>query len=596
MSNNDNYNNNAFSSDQQPGNAQVKFPVTFKHHNFRKREARPTPWSCAAEFDYVGRCFAQATCLFSDSSPWNDENEVNVNHQSPVDGRQPLGELQYAIQRVCLWKIRAENGHLPHSVEITCSLAQILLEDATLHAVTKNQSSSEAFQLLMHQNSIKLSYATAIIRGVNGIADSLQRNRAKIGASVSSLCSQIGLPLWIVDLRHDSAHNDLPSLVSLRLAAQTLVGFFLQHYWTVVEDFRMNLRAQAESLLSECKSSCKELDRLKCNDWEESSNTIHQRGKEQGDDDTMIAEEAEAQEEYDYGTYSVLMESNTKKKKQKTIKSRTSSSSERMKLRDRMHGRTPRQCLQDYIEKIPIDMGMEMLLQYLFYGGISDAPDGRGILIPGSPATFPETINSARKMRERYSVILIYITEHWPGFLHAAMKTITHLIILLEGNHNVRDVSVDSLHDGSCDFGSSRKLFFLKHWFIYLLSNEFFCFLQWIEVSWKGSKNIRERPREKWSEDLLLFLESFAPSDALKKARIPLYSIYKRFISDGGGPVSHELAVLLETVLGEDCNLNASKMDSNSSECPSTLNSWTSCTNWEPCAIGTLPGHVEHFL
>ena len=41
-----------------------------------------------------------------------------------------------------------------------------------------------------------------------------------------------------------------------------------------------------------------------------------------------------------------------------------------------------------------MDLGIELLLQYLFEGGIGDAPIGRGILIPGSPNTFPETIAS----------------------------------------------------------------------------------------------------------------------------------------------------------------------------------------------------------
>ena len=30
---------------------------------------------------------------------------------------------------------------------------------------------------------------------------------------------QIGVPEWIVDLRHEAAHGDLPPLVSLRAAA-----------------------------------------------------------------------------------------------------------------------------------------------------------------------------------------------------------------------------------------------------------------------------------------------------------------------------------------------------------------------------------------
>ena len=47
-------------------------------------------------------------------------------------------ELVYGIKQCELWRKRAENGRLPHSVEITCSLAELLLQDVE-HQVTLNQ-------------------------------------------------------------------------------------------------------------------------------------------------------------------------------------------------------------------------------------------------------------------------------------------------------------------------------------------------------------------------------------------------------------------------------------------------------------------------
>jgi ribosomal biogenesis protein LAS1 len=49
---------------------------------------------------------------------------------------------------------------------------------------------------------------------VNGIVDPLQ-----VGAfarSIASIASQLGLPLWLVELRHAGTHEDLPSLDLLR--------------------------------------------------------------------------------------------------------------------------------------------------------------------------------------------------------------------------------------------------------------------------------------------------------------------------------------------------------------------------------------------
>ena len=66
--------------------------------------------------------------------------------------------------------------------------------------------------------SVRQSYAAAIIRLVNGLVDPLQ-----VGAyarSIASIATQLGLPLWLVELRHAATHEDLPSLELLRDAAK----------------------------------------------------------------------------------------------------------------------------------------------------------------------------------------------------------------------------------------------------------------------------------------------------------------------------------------------------------------------------------------
>jgi ribosomal biogenesis protein LAS1 len=53
---------------------------------------------------------------------------------------------------------------------------------------------------------------------VNGLVDPLQ-----VGAyarSISSIAAQLGLPSWLVELRHAATHEDLPSLELLRDAAR----------------------------------------------------------------------------------------------------------------------------------------------------------------------------------------------------------------------------------------------------------------------------------------------------------------------------------------------------------------------------------------
>lgn len=92
---------------------------------------------------------------------------------------------------------------LPHALESTLALLSAILQD--------DLSQSPAL-------SVRQSYSTAVIRMVNGLVDPLQ-----VGAyarSIASIASQLGLPLWLVELRHAATHEDLPSLELLREAAR----------------------------------------------------------------------------------------------------------------------------------------------------------------------------------------------------------------------------------------------------------------------------------------------------------------------------------------------------------------------------------------
>ena len=93
---------------------------------------------------------------------------------------------------------------LPHALESTLSLLVVVTHDA---------SHSHLSDLLLRQ-----SYATAIIRLVNGLVDPLQLGT--YARSIASIAKQLGLPLWLVELRHAATHEELPSLSLLREAAR----------------------------------------------------------------------------------------------------------------------------------------------------------------------------------------------------------------------------------------------------------------------------------------------------------------------------------------------------------------------------------------
>lgn len=64
---------------------------------------------------------------------------------------------------------------------------------------------------------------------MNGVADSAQKS--KVALSVASLANQAGIPRLLVDLRHESTHNELPSLSVLRIAAKQALQWLEGRYW-----------------------------------------------------------------------------------------------------------------------------------------------------------------------------------------------------------------------------------------------------------------------------------------------------------------------------------------------------------------------------
>ncbi|KAK0208420.1 Las1-like-domain-containing protein [Desarmillaria ectypa] len=148
---------------------------------------RRVPWTSIAELDQV--------CAWI----YEDENDLN----SKI----------LAVNKLTAWKVITA---LPHAMESTLAFLIVFLDDSGSNKAT--------FSLSLRQN-----YAAAVIRLVNGLVDPLQ-----LGAyarSIASISHQIGLPLWLVELRHASTHEDLPSLELLREGARQSMTWLLHNYW-----------------------------------------------------------------------------------------------------------------------------------------------------------------------------------------------------------------------------------------------------------------------------------------------------------------------------------------------------------------------------
>ena len=59
--------------------------------------------------------------------------------------------------------------------------------------------------------------------------------------SVQSIADDIGLPDWLVDLRHEATHAALPSLEVLRKGCEFSLGWLNDHYWQAqIAEFQEN--------------------------------------------------------------------------------------------------------------------------------------------------------------------------------------------------------------------------------------------------------------------------------------------------------------------------------------------------------------------
>ncbi len=121
------------------------------------------------------------------------------------------------VARVAAWRARAR---LPLAVDATASLVEVGLLEVD-EAERGPDGSSE--------RAIALSYAMALTRLVNGIVDPLQQ-RAR-ASSVARLAAEVGLPASLVEIRHESTHNRLPSVPILRIAADQAMLWLHERYW-----------------------------------------------------------------------------------------------------------------------------------------------------------------------------------------------------------------------------------------------------------------------------------------------------------------------------------------------------------------------------
>ncbi|XP_067113332.1 ribosomal biogenesis protein LAS1L [Osmerus mordax] len=120
---------------------------------------------------------------------------------------------KYALHRISAWKGRYAHT-TPIAVENTADLVRCQILD--------NSGKLEADDLV-------LLYGTALVRFVNSMTERLQK---KVAQPLRRLASQLKIPEWIVNLRHEITHRKLPTLKWCRKGCQFVLEWLQQEYWS----------------------------------------------------------------------------------------------------------------------------------------------------------------------------------------------------------------------------------------------------------------------------------------------------------------------------------------------------------------------------
>jgi Las1-like len=533
-----------------------------RQHKRLRVGAQLFPSECVGEeHDAVGRALLSVSQFLQNNGSGNKSqgaetsgNEVNSScgeFQRATSMRQDgTFSIAEALERVAVWKIRSPQ--IAHAIESTAALAQILYREsisAARDAPTYSTTSSTHTGIgTLSTVELRHAYACAILRTINGLADTLQQQRA-VAASVATLCAELGVPQWLVSIRHQATHNQLPPLVTLRMAAHALLQYLSTVYWEPMARRRQHWYQQALSLLKEYTTVAQNdqaLKRQRRN--EQNTPTVPDKDLTDRTDECSSSEdETEVQcvnglWQSVPGTtsnrFAPLVEPKTKPPAGKTgtVSRGVLSVSPRMEPANTSTGSTvavvrdPNQptawaMAEKYLaSSVPVDVLYMAMLDYLVYGFCKENDDGNsersaGLLLGGD---FNATV-------DELGPLLIVFGRNWPGLVSA----------LLIASVNVICQRMETPSNATASSGASDVL---EQWIRHLLSRKFI-------------SKIFKYSGEPHNHETKVNGVSYAPLSVLKILQIPLNRLCDRLVHanrSGTRPVAKALSDLFCALLGDE--------------------------------------------
>lgn len=167
--------------------------------------------------------------------PWRDWAEWD-RVRSGLCGDDPSAR-DASIARVADWRRR---GRVPHAVDCTASLLETRSLDAGVPGNVGNVGSGAP----LSENMLRLAYAAALVRMVNGAVDPSQKG--KYAAPVMTLAKRMGIPAVLVDVRMAASHQEMPALALLRHASERALQWLFERYWHAQANQLRELRRGAQ--------------------------------------------------------------------------------------------------------------------------------------------------------------------------------------------------------------------------------------------------------------------------------------------------------------------------------------------------------------
>ncbi|XP_069124472.1 ribosomal biogenesis protein LAS1L-like [Argopecten irradians] len=149
--------------------------------------------------------------------PWKNRNEFECVYNEIFGDDVQL--QTHAVGRIDVWRSRALHK-IPVAIDSTAAI---------VHAKLFHQMAVKAKQGRQQDNEIRSSYSLALIRFVNHITEKGQIG--EFAQPVHVLANKVGVPEWIVDLRHDATHRHLPPLPMLVSACNWALSWLKNEFW-----------------------------------------------------------------------------------------------------------------------------------------------------------------------------------------------------------------------------------------------------------------------------------------------------------------------------------------------------------------------------